>query len=59
MDDDGSGYLIYTSLAEAHSISIAPLNSDFTESLPRCLRRVDEPKERELPQPVIGDIAHD
>ena len=34
MDDDGSGFLIYTSLAEAHSISIAPLNSAFTQSLP-------------------------
>ena len=34
VDDDGTGYLIYTSLAEAHSISIAPLNADFTESLP-------------------------
>ena len=34
MDDDGSGFLIYTSLAEAHSISIAPLNPAFTQSLP-------------------------
>ena len=34
VDDDGSGFLIYTSLAQAHSISIAPLSPDFTESLP-------------------------
>ena len=34
VDSDGTGYLIYTSLAEAHSISVAPLNADFTESLP-------------------------
>lgn len=34
VDDDSTGYLIYTSLAEAHSISIAPLNADFTQSLP-------------------------
>jgi|EP01047_Picozoa_sp_COSAG01_P041131 hypothetical protein len=29
-----SAFLIYTSLSEKHSISIAPLNPDFTESLP-------------------------
>ena len=34
VDDDGAGYLIYTSLAEAHSISIAPLNAEFTQSIP-------------------------
>ena len=34
MDDDKRGYLIYTSLAEAHSISIAPLTADFTHSVP-------------------------
>ena len=34
VDDDGGGFLIYTSLQEKHSISIAPLNADFTESLP-------------------------
>lgn len=36
VDDDTrhTGYIIYTSLAEAHSISIAPLNTAFTESIP-------------------------
>ena len=32
--DGGAGYLIYTSLAEAHSISIAPLTADFTHTVP-------------------------
>ena len=34
VDDDGRGFLIYTSLQEAHSVSIAPLNAAFTESIP-------------------------
>ena len=33
VDDDGAGYLIYTSLAEAHSISVAPLTPDFMHSV--------------------------
>eukprot|EP00039_Didymoeca_costata_P003485 m.68002 g.68002 ORF g.68002 m.68002 type:complete len:412 (+) comp11929_c0_seq2:48-1283(+) len=34
VDDDGKAYVIYTSLASHHSISIAPLTSDYTESIP-------------------------
>jgi beta-xylosidase len=36
VDDDPqhTGYLIYTSLAQAHSISIAPLNAAYTETVP-------------------------
>ena len=32
VDDDGTGYIIYTSLAEGHSMSIERLTPDFLNS---------------------------
>ena len=34
VDDDHTGYIIYTSLASGHAISIAPLTPNFTDSVP-------------------------
>lgn len=34
VDDDHTGYIIYTSLSSNHAISIAPLTPNFTESIP-------------------------
>ena len=34
VDDDGTGYIIYTALAEKHQVSIAPLTADFLHTVP-------------------------